>query len=311
MSNYFENKELFLEPTTTQYGNHMIMTNVYKAKKEKYINIDTRFRDEYYSTNITNYTLTLPDRITDIKTMTVKNIEIPMSFYSICSSLGNNYFKVTDISNGNIVQTISIPDGNYSNSNIQTIINNAILSSKTDVTHITDLSFAYSNNKSKFYTNNTSFKIEFDTDASGDFYRYNFKSKLGWILGYRKPTYVITKNIPNIISEGFTDLNGPRYLYLAIDEFKKGNQTSFISPLSSSMINKNIIARISIDNQTYPFGSILIANNGSGLLTSDIRSYTGKIDIQKLNVQLLNELGKPVDLNGLDFSFCIEVEHEA
>lgn len=313
MSNYFENKELFLEPTTKQYGNHMVMTNVHKTTKTKYINIDTRFRDEYNSTNITNYVITLPERITDVNTLTIKNIEMPMSMYNISNSLGNNFFKVTDISYNNIAQTIIIPDGNYSSSNIQATINNAILNSKIDTAHINDLSFSYINNRGNFYTNNASFKIEFDTviDISGGFDKYNFKSKLGWMLGYRKTTYNITTNNSNALSESLIDLNGPRYLYLAIDEFKRGNQNSFVSPLAGSIINKNIIARVSIDNKTYPFGSILIANDGGGLLTSDIRSYTGKIDIQKLNVQLLNELGVPVNLNGLDFSFCIEVEHEA
>jgi hypothetical protein len=45
-------------------------------------------------------------------------------------------------------------------------------------------------------------------------------------------------------------------------------------------------------------------------MVSDKREYTGKIDLQKLNVQILDEYGNPVSLNGLDFSFCMEVEHE-
>ena len=47
MSNYFENRDLFLEPKVNQYGSHMVMTNVHKQNKTKYINIDTTFRDEY------------------------------------------------------------------------------------------------------------------------------------------------------------------------------------------------------------------------------------------------------------------------
>ena len=118
------------------------------------------------------------------------------------------------------------------------------------------------------------------------------------------------KNGTSTVSESFIDLNGPRYLYLAIDEFTKGNQHSFISPLTKSFINKNIVARITIDNTTWGFGKIIPANMKSGNLVSDHRSYTGKNDLQKLNIQILNEFGHPVDLNGMDFSFCIEVEHE-
>jgi hypothetical protein len=106
------------------------------------------------------------------------------------------------------------------------------------------------------------------------------------------------------------DLTGVRYVYLVVDEFSKGNQNSFLGPLPTSLIRKNILAKIVLDRQKYPFGSILPANNTNGYLLTDRRSYTGKIDLQKLNVQLVDDIGKPVNLNGMDFSFCIEVEHE-
>jgi D-alanyl-D-alanine carboxypeptidase len=51
-------------------------------------------------------------------------------------------------------------------------------------------------------------------------------------------------------------------------------------------------------------------NQFNGTLLTDTRSYTGKTDLQKLNVQIVNEWGIPVNLNGLDFSFTIAVEHE-
>jgi hypothetical protein len=154
------------------------------------------------------------------------------------------------------------------------------------------------------------------------FDKFNYKTKLGWLLGFRKYTqYTLppsggsvtpgtTASGTGITSESIVDLNGPRYLYIVVDEFSKGNQNSFISPLSNSIINKNILARLSFDTKTHPLGSILSASIINGKLLSDRRSYTGKIDIQKLKVQIVNEYGNPMNLNGLDFSFCLEVEHE-
>jgi hypothetical protein len=142
-------------------------------------------------------------------------------------------------------------------------------------------------------------------------------------MGFRKPSYYIYYTYsdnpaagtgpvgqPLTTSESTIDLNGPRYLYLAIEEFGKGNQKSFLSPIATSFINKNIIARISLDKTFYPYGSILVANKVNGYLLSDNRSYTGKIDLMKLNIQLLSEIGNPISLNDYDFSFCLEVEHE-
>ena len=65
-----------------------------------------------------------------------------------------------------------------------------------------------------------------------------------------------------------------------------------------------------MDTATHGFGTILPANLTNGLLVSDLRSYTGKIDLLKMNVQLLDENGHNVALNGLDFSFSLAVEHE-
>mgnify|MGYP006899657051 FL=1 len=76
------------------------------------------------------------------------------------------------------------------------------------------------------------------------------------------------------------------------------------------MLNKNIIARISLDRSNYGFGSYLPANNQNGLLLSDRREYSGKIDLHKLNLQIVNEIGIPLPLNGFDFSLCLEIEHE-
>jgi hypothetical protein len=95
-----------------------------------------------------------------------------------------------------------------------------------------------------------------------------------------------------------------------LDEFSRGNQNSFISPLPTSLISKNILARISVDYKRYTFGEVIVGNQFNGILLSDNRYYTGKTDLQKLNIQLVNEWGNPVNLNGLDFSFTIAVEHE-
>ena len=111
-------------------------------------------------------------------------------------------------------------------------------------------------------------------------------------------------------SEAFIDYSGLRYLYLVVEEYTRGNQNSFIAALPSSLVRKNILARVAINKTTFPFGTFLPANNFNGYLLSDRRAYSGKVDIQKLSVQLVDDIGAPVSLNGLDYSFCLEVEHE-
>ena len=47
MSKYFDQTNMFLEPDVTQHGSHMVMTNVVKPTKTKYLTLDTRFCDGY------------------------------------------------------------------------------------------------------------------------------------------------------------------------------------------------------------------------------------------------------------------------
>jgi hypothetical protein len=95
-----------------------------------------------------------------------------------------------------------------------------------------------------------------------------------------------------------------------VDEFNnKGNQNSFVTPLSNSIINKKVIARIALNTYMFPYNLNASFTRFNGL-TSDVRSYNGTVDIQKLNVQLLNENGTPMQLNGLDFSFLMKITYE-
>jgi len=297
MSEY-NNMDLFLEPKTKQYGSHMVMTNVHKQKKTKLVNIDMKFRDEYNYSQVANHNITLPERINDVKSIEIMNIEVPISYYNISSNLGNNYFKLMN-PDGSSPKVITIPDGQYTGSILAEKINNLLTTSI-----YSGLQYNFDGTRSKFSGN---VKIEFDIDSTGNSDKYNFKSKLGWLLGFRNTSYSITTYI---VSEAAVDLNGPRYLYLAVDEFNnKSNQNSFITPLSSSMINKKVIARVAMNTYMFPYNLNASFTRFNGL-TSDVRSYNGTVDIQKLNVQLLNENGTPMQLNGLDFSFLMKITYE-
>jgi hypothetical protein len=128
-------------------------------------------------------------------------------------------------------------------------------------------------------------------------------------LGFRKTKYTIPKSGGTIVGESVINIDW-KYLYLALDEFSNGNQNSFASQLSSSLVNKNILSKIVLNRQVYGVGTILPATIPMGFLISDKRTYNGAVDIQKLSVQLLDEYGNIVNLNGVNFSVGIELEYE-
>jgi hypothetical protein len=281
----------------------MVMTNVMKELKTKFVNVDTRFRDEYNFKVTSDYNITLPERFTEVRNISVTNVEIPMTFYNISDALGNNALKLTKPSTSTTLLAV-IPDGNYTQSTLVQELNSLLINPFDEIT------FDISNNFSTFISSTNAFNINFDVDSRGNFSKYNFKSRLGWLLGFRTQDITFSNTV-SFRSPALVNLNGPRYLYLVVDEFTgSGNQKSFVSPLPTSSINKNILARITMDQTTFPFMSVIPANRHNGYLLSDMRSYTGKVDIQKLNVQLINEYGIPMNLNGADFSFCLCLEHE-
>ena len=344
MSKYFDQKDSFLGPKVSQYGSHMVMTDVQKESKRKYINIDTRFCNEFVNQNIANikefdanttgglvyqnatytnasYTITLPQRITDVRSIMICNLEMPISFYNISAAIGNNAFSIKKVGAGNPSYNIFIPDGNYTISTLSTTIA-TILNSNSYYSAGTFTCTPTSNGY--FHIENTtadSFTLEFDINSAG-IDKYLYKSTLGWLLGFHNSNgmYNSTSKYtipPKVVAvNGFLNaeyppnMNGPRYFFLVIDEFSNGFQNSFWAPITNHIINKNIIARIAFNPAVYTYGSVLPANNFNGYLLSDRRSYNGKVDIQKLRIELIDEFGQPVSLNGNDFSFCMEVEYE-
>lgn len=278
----------------------MVMTNVQKQLKKKYISIDTANSEEYNSLKTSVYNISLPERTNEVKQICLKNIEIPLTYYNISENLGNNYFRITINGTSEIIK---IDDANYTSSTLKTAIDTALAGKNLTCTLI-------NNDKSSFNASSGTITIDFDVDQYGNKDKYNLKHKLGWLLGFRSTSYDVLTTTTTT-SEAFLNLYGPNYLYLALDEYSKsGANQSFLSPLFSSMVNKNILARILVDHNEYSFGEVIIASDNNGRLLSDERQYDGKIDLQKINVQLLNGQGVPMNLNGLDFSFCLEVTYE-
>jgi hypothetical protein len=79
---------------------------------KKSLNIDTRFRENYFNTSPSNFQIDLPLKFNNVVSMQLAAMELPTSFYNVDNAIGNNFFAVQDPVN-NITQVIVIPDGNY------------------------------------------------------------------------------------------------------------------------------------------------------------------------------------------------------
>jgi hypothetical protein len=275
------------------------------------LNIDTRFRENYYGSPSTNFNLNLPLIINNVLTMQLAAIELPTTFYNISKQYGNNYFTLTV---NNVSQVVNIPDGNYTYTGIVNLLNTTM----TNIANSNPLlvNFQYIVFGINISTNNgsgqmfvginsatppgtiTSFSLNFQADRNGiDDRSTPLPLKLGWTFGFRNGFY---ENSLNYVSEGVVDLLGPRYLYLVVDDFNNNVNNNFYSAFNSSILNKIILARISLQGNIFN----IFTENNLNIVTTP-RQYFGPVKIQNLNIQLLDEYGRVIDLNNMDYSFSL------
>jgi hypothetical protein len=298
---YLDAKTSFLEPAVNQYGGHMVMTNVKKATRVKYVNIDTRFADDYSKTGY--YTFTFPEKQCNIKGIRIVTVETPVSFYNFSASLGNNSFQLT---HGGSIYPVDISNGIY------TTLAGLTAQINGQISALTNISFSTTPDQQKTRITSglpTVSTIKFNTDPSGNTDNHDLTTKLGRALGFKNASYTFNSSTP-LVAESTININTIRYLYLVVDEFSTGFTNSFICPLQHSLLSKKILGRIALDSIRFPHGAVQISNTFNALLSSDVRHYNGAVDIQKIQVQLINEYGAPIDLNGQDFSFLLEMTYE-
>jgi hypothetical protein len=236
--------------------------------------------------------------------MVLNSIELPTSFYVISKQYENNFFSVTI---DNQSKVVNIPEGKYNQASMVKTINNelSILGAPfSNIVFNIDLTNNSGSNKT-IVGADMIFELNFQADKYGNVdHGTPLPLKFGWLLGFRNGVYV---NNENYVSEGVVNLSGPNYLYLVVDDFNNNVNNGFYSAFNSSILNKNILARISINqgsNQGDNYGTII--QNNLNVITTP-REYFGPVNLKNLNIQLLDEYGRIVDLNYSDFSFCLKL----
>ena len=284
-----------------------VINPIKKKTIKKNLNIDSRFRENYYGSPATNYNIVLPINMNNVLSMQLTSVEIPTSYYCVSKQYGNNFFYIV-VSGATAL--VTIPSGNYKYDGIANIINEAIshlAAPFNDVYFQINLSALNNNGSAQMMVGwvtastyiGTNIGLNFQANINGDDDRNTpLPMKLGWLLGFRNGIY---ENNQNYVSEGVVDVYGPRYLYLVVDDHNNSVSNGFYSAFNSSILNKNIFARITVQTIT-PFS--IIAQNTLNI-TSTSREYFGPVNIQHMNIQLLDEYGRVVDLNNMDYSFCL------
>tara|TARA_B100001142_G_C14282565_1_gene635537 strand:+ start:194 stop:1537 length:1344 start_codon:yes stop_codon:yes gene_type:complete len=294
------------------------------------VNIDSRFRKDYYNSLSSFFTVDLPEPQRKTVKMFVNTIEIPLSYYTVSSDLGNNKFIVAipDESDKKIYYgyIITINDGNYSNATISneiidpalisksfTIKNGITISKPSDLTLFTDLQLVLditeTSNKANFKSNlDKPFELIWCVDASGNIDEsLNPQMQFGWLLGY-KFNYTSFDGSSNTehISEGVVTITSPRYAYLGINDYQNNYTNTMVSAYNNSTLDNKILSRIQLLSTLDTSSTHKLCGKKSGV-GDDLftREYFGPVDIQKLDISLYDEFGRLLNLNYADWSMVI------
>jgi hypothetical protein len=106
-------------------------------------------------------------------------------------------------------------------------------------------------------------------------------------------------NNSSYISEGNVNFGGPFYAYLVVEDFNNSYDSTFIA-FNSSIKSSNILARLGFQN-TNP----ALTTNANVSSSSAPRNYPGPVTIEKLGIKVMDEFGRILNFNSMDFSFSL------
>jgi hypothetical protein len=280
-----------------------------KRTLKQHLNIDSRFRNNYNNSMSSNFQIDLPKILMKVMSMQINTFEFTSSLYNISSKMKNNFFAIS--LNTGYIAMIILQKGIYTQTNIIIAINLAIQLAATNIFISDPVSSAelssilvstLQGNECVITASSLSpFKLYFNTYVDGsENTAIQLSTTLGWMLGFREGIYT---GMSSYTSEGNIDVVYPKYVYLYVDDYNKNvNNEFFNCILNDSLLSSNILARLTLNSTTQTF----FQNNLIPLTT--YRAYFGPVNIQKLHIQLLDEFGRNVDTQYMDYSFCLTID---
>ena len=294
----YTNNSEFFEGNLNPLNNRII---------EKCLNIDTKFRDNYDKTQSSDFSIQLPSKINKVVSMELSSIELPNCFYNISSYNGNNFLYIfMKIGEEKQEKILFLDDGIYNACMLIEKINKLLLNCQDDFQY---LEFSIDINDEGLGTGKTIIKsnndnisvfgMDFELGSNGQRDLVNYKTKIGYVLGFTELYY---ECIHMIVSNSIINVKPFRTIYLVVEDYQKSVNNLYLSAFENH-IHENTISRIHIKNEEFTY----LMENSSNLLCEP-RRYFGPVDLQRLKIQLYDEYGRIISMNNSDFSFVLKLK---
>lgn len=158
------------------------------------------------------------------------------------------------------------------------------------------------------------FELAFPVDSAGNFTpETNLQLRLGWQLGFRMGQYRCdgssSSGATAASSEGICMITGPRYMYISIDDGNNNSNVNFTAALAESTIGEHVMTRINLASSMDSVGVFKCASDvGLSNQLNRTREFFGPVNISRLKIKLLDEYGRIINFNHMDWSMSIILE---
>lgn len=312
------------------------------------LNINTMFRSNYYNTRSSDFHIELNNNLHNVTALTLQSAEIPDLYYTFSSINKTNEFTIElfDVSSNNAdnanvssdvtiknqsKHVIKVKDGIYTPQSLMRYLNEYVFNDSSSNT-LNRIGAYYDEVTKKFNlvrdirgSSNSGVPV---TNLAGDPVELRFnidwrvsdepnrpiQMNMGWMLGYRKQYYdyhtdyvnrteANTTTVQGYSPEGMFNTQGSRYLFLAVDDYNNNYAQTIFSPFQESVFTNNTILAKLVKNAQ---GNYNYEN--PDVEKFYVRKYFGPVNITKLKITILDELGRVIDFNNTDYSISLRIE---
>lgn len=299
---------------------------LYVKTQSQLVSIDTRFRENAYSTSASNFTISLPVKLS--KVITVEVVSFDMAFDTISTvyqAIRNNFFVLRMLLHNNdcvyksdtplrtLEYTVTVPDGHYATTTqLVDAVQASIYAAFDDCTmpdaelfKTIEITVDERTGCVNLYTNHPdvqSLELDFSKNEEGesDRHQIEYYTKLGRVLGFTRRMYRgQTEYLGETRADPFLCM---RYLYLDIADFQNQYAPTFVPAFSNINLSSSVIAKMVRSSEPCDSAATL-------KLITEPRIYFGPTDVSRMHVRILDAYGNILDVANADYSFTLRVRY--
>ena len=249
-------------------------------------NISSSHRDKNRYPDSNKFELLLPSKIKNITYLKLTSIEFPYVFYNYQENRNNVSFKIQH-TNNTITDTITISNGNYTNTQLVNTITTKL--NEINISRSTNFSISLSDiTKRITFINDTEFTLDFSRTGNIQYDGINYS------LGFKNNSYTGT----SIEGDSVINTEGCRYFFVKInniDNIYDNNVTNCFAKvlLNTSVYNTRYEGNDSFVSKTKQFRK---PENFNKLTFEFVDEQNNLIEFGTHNISLTVELGYIYDI---------------